>query len=64
MGSNKIEDSYPLSPMQEGMLFHSLYSPRSGVDIEQIICTIREDFVVTAFKEACFDKWIVFFLGL
>src|SRR5215475_6995991 len=32
---NYIEDLYPLSPMQEGLLFHSLYSPDSGVYIAQ-----------------------------
>ncbi|HLL46198.1 MAG TPA: condensation domain-containing protein, partial [Longimicrobiaceae bacterium] len=30
-----IEDVYPLSPLQEGMLFHSLYAPGSGVYVGQ-----------------------------
>ena len=29
--TKNIESIYPLSPMQEGMLFHSLYAPDSGV---------------------------------
>ncbi len=32
---NTIADLYPLSPMQEGMLFHSLNAPKSGVYMEQ-----------------------------
>ena len=30
MNTDNIEDIYGLSPMQQGMLFHSLYAPRSG----------------------------------
>ncbi|OUS31220.1 hypothetical protein A9Q99_04275 [Gammaproteobacteria bacterium 45_16_T64] len=31
-----IESAYPLSPMQEGMLFHSLFDTGSGVYFEQL----------------------------
>lgn len=47
-----IEDSYPLSPLQQGMLFHSLYAPGSGVDIEQVVCDLHEDLDVAAFERA------------
>ena len=36
LGSERgVEDVYPLSPMQEGMLFHALYAPESGVYVGQ-----------------------------
>src|SRR5262245_24758866 len=31
MHKGKIEDAYPLSPMQQGMLFHSLYATNTGI---------------------------------
>ena len=37
--SKNIESIYALSPMQEGLLFHTLYAPNSGVYIEQILLT-------------------------
>src|SRR5689334_10684903 len=43
---------YPLSPMQQGMLFHSLYAPQSGVYVQQLICTFREPLNVSAFERA------------
>ena len=37
MIAENIEDIYELSPMQRGMLFHTLYAPHSGVYIEQAL---------------------------
>src|SRR5690349_6172103 len=34
--------SFALSPMQQGMLFHHLKEPHSGVDIEQIVIDLPE----------------------
>ncbi len=42
MISVAIADRYPLSPLQQGMLFHYLREPASGTDIEQIVCTLPE----------------------
>ncbi|MBZ4336622.1 non-ribosomal peptide synthetase, partial [Corallococcus sp. AS-1-12] len=36
-----LEDLYPLSPVQEGMLFHARLSPESGVYFEQLAWTFR-----------------------
>jgi NRPS condensation-like uncharacterized protein len=47
-----IEDTYPLSPMQQGMLFHSLYAPGSGIDIERIVCALHEEVDAPALERA------------
>jgi amino acid adenylation domain-containing protein/non-ribosomal peptide synthase protein (TIGR01720 family) len=41
LGSDKsVQDIYPLSPTQQGMLFHTLYASRSGMYIGQLGLTI------------------------
>ncbi|MDF5728546.1 MAG: condensation domain-containing protein, partial [Rhizonema sp. PD38] len=47
-----IEDIYPLSPMQEGMLFESLYAPDSGIYFEQITCILTGNIDVKTFEQA------------
>jgi amino acid adenylation domain-containing protein/thioester reductase-like protein len=47
-----IEDIYPLSPMQEGMLFESLYAPDSGVYFEQITFILTGNLDVKTFEQA------------
>ncbi|MFF0522326.1 non-ribosomal peptide synthase/polyketide synthase [Actinomadura nitritigenes] len=37
----RIEDAYPLSPMQQGMLFHTLVTPDSGAYFEQSVLTFE-----------------------
>ena len=50
--SKNIESIYPLSPMQEGMLFHSLYEPESGVYFGQFSFTVHGSLDISAFELA------------
>ena len=50
--ADRIVDSHELSPTQEGMLFHGLLGETSGVDLEQIVCTIRGPFDRAALRTA------------
>ncbi len=47
-----IQDIYPLSPMQQGMLFHSALNNNSGDYIIQLTCHIEGAFNLTAFERA------------
>lgn len=47
-----IEKAYELSPMQQGMLFHAIGEPGSGVDIEQIVCQLDEQLDTAAMLRA------------
>jgi amino acid adenylation domain-containing protein/non-ribosomal peptide synthase protein (TIGR01720 family) len=49
---SSIIDIYELSPMQAGMLFHTLYAPNSGVYFEQRSCLIRGNLNKAAFRQA------------
>ncbi|NJM22258.1 MAG: hypothetical protein HC907_27885 [Richelia sp. SM1_7_0] len=50
--NKNIESIYPLSPMQQGMLFHTLYAPESGIYVEQLSCTLTGNLDITAFAQA------------
>lgn len=47
-----VEDIYTLSPMQQGILFHSLYAPEWGVYFQQQCCTLHGNLNILAFKQA------------
>ena len=47
-----IEAIYPLSPMQQGMLFHTIYNPQAGAYFEQFSCKLHGDFNKEAFENA------------
>ncbi len=47
-----IEAIYPLSPTQEGILFHALYAPQSGVYFQHLSYTLRGRLDEAAFKLA------------
>src|SRR5437868_4044984 len=47
-----LEDLYQLSPMQLGMLFHTLEAPESGVYFEQSVFTIEGPLDALAFERA------------
>ncbi len=47
-----LEDVYELSPMQQGMLFHTLYDPASDVYFEQCVVTIRGGLDYARFAQA------------
>ncbi|MEM9163926.1 MAG: amino acid adenylation domain-containing protein, partial [Cyanobacteria bacterium P01_F01_bin.4] len=47
-----IEDIYPLSPMQQGLLFHTLLSPTAGTYVPQIVLSFSEQLDSQLLKQA------------
>ncbi|MBV4533890.1 non-ribosomal peptide synthase/polyketide synthase [Pseudomonas sp. SWRI107] len=55
----QLEDLYPLSPMQHGMLFHSLYEPGGGDYLNQMrvdIAGLDPERFAQAWQYACQDQ--------
>ena len=58
-----IVDSYPLSSLQQGMLFHCLDAEGHGVYVSQIFCTLDEDIDTAALGRAwqrIFERHAIF----
>jgi len=36
-----VQDIYPLSPLQEGLLFHAIYEPEAGLYLDQLVMRLR-----------------------
>ena len=49
---HRVVDRYPLTPLQEGMLFTALAFPDTGVDVVQTVCTLSEPVDAERLREA------------
>ncbi|MEO1430397.1 MAG: amino acid adenylation domain-containing protein [Cyanobacteria bacterium J06633_8] len=52
IATKNVAAIYPLSPMQKGMLFHSLYAPESGMYFEQTVFDFQGKLNIPAFTSA------------
>ncbi len=52
MKHKNIETIYKLSPMQHGMLFHTILEPTAGIYCLQFSCILQGQFNLAAFKQA------------
>ncbi|MFL6285810.1 MAG: condensation domain-containing protein, partial [Pyrinomonadaceae bacterium] len=47
-----VEDIFPLSPLQQGILFHTLYDPKGGAYVEQFSYTLEGEVDAVALRAA------------
>lgn len=57
VNQTKVEDIYELSPMQQGILFHTLYDRATPVYFEQLLCQLQGNLNPIAWKAAW--EWVV-----
>lgn len=55
--SRDIEDIYSLTPLQEGLLYHSVHSPHGGTYLQQLSCVFQGRLDIACFRRAW--QWIV-----
>lgn len=48
----QVEDVYPLTPIQQGMLYHTLCAPESGIYVNQLSCFLHGKFDASVFTRA------------
>jgi len=51
-GRRDVEDIYALSPIQEGMLFQSVYEAGTGVYVSQVTCELKGELDIPAFEQS------------
>ena len=47
-----VEDIYALAPLQEGLVFHTISDPASGVFVDQVSAVLAGDLDPAAFRQA------------
>ncbi|HLO02126.1 MAG TPA: amino acid adenylation domain-containing protein [Symbiobacteriaceae bacterium] len=52
MSTPNVADIYPLAPLQEGILFHTVLDPASGTYVVQLTCLVDGRLDVDAFRTA------------
>ncbi|MEO0406590.1 MAG: condensation domain-containing protein, partial [Cyanobacteria bacterium P01_A01_bin.135] len=52
LDKRNIENIYPLSPMQQGILFHALLAPEAGAYVPQIVLTLSGELDAAALRQA------------
>lgn len=52
MGKQKIQKVYPLTPMQEGMLYHAMLDPESSSYFTQLELVIDGNLIWGSLKKA------------
>jgi amino acid adenylation domain-containing protein/non-ribosomal peptide synthase protein (TIGR01720 family) len=52
LSAQEQEESYPLTPLQQGLLFHSLWEPEHDPYVEQVSCRLEGALDLAAFRAA------------